>query len=221
MRWLDIIDTPLEEYVSPEKHMFKRTTLYKQLETNNMKNSLLALDLAGRHHTGIRKDGVTHELDHQISIARFLLKLTSNMMYPDETIAVALLHDLSEDYNIPYSDIKNYFGGRISRAVVLLTKEYMGQKRPPETYFNHITQDPIASIVKGGDRIHNQATMQSFKPSKKAEYTGETNDWIIPMLLQAKENFPQQSSIYDKMLKILGWQIKIHSAPQNQEVKAA
>lgn len=217
MRWNDINILPeenIEEYVSPEKHVFKKTALYQYFESHNMKFSKLAFDLAGAHHTGIRKDGVTPELDHQVSIARFLIKLMPHMQYPDETIATALLHDLAEDYNIPYADIKKYFGGRISRAVVLLTKEYMGFKRLPEIYFSSLTQDPIASIVKGADRVHNQSTMQAFKPAKKAEYTGETQDWIIPMLLQARENFPSQTTIYDKMLRVLGWQMKIHSPAQ-------
>lgn len=220
MRWNDINtcnEQPIEEFVTPEKHIFKKTWLYNYFETNNMKFSRLALDLAAQHHTGTRKDGITPELDHQVSIARFLLKLMPYMEYPDETIAASLLHDLSEDHNIPYSDIKRYFGGRISRAVVLLTKEYMGQKRVPASYFALMSQDPIASVVKGGDRVHNQSTMQAFKPAKKAEYTEETGDWIIPMLLAAKDNFPSQAGVYDRMLKILGWQMKTHSPAQQAQ----
>jgi len=208
MRWNDIENhEPLEEYVSLEKHIFKKTALYQYLETNNMPFSKMALDLAGQYHTGLRKDGKTPEIDHQVSISRYLLKFKTNMMYPDETIASALLHDLSEDYNFLYGDIKKYFGGRISRAVVLLTKEYFGVKRVPEIYFSQITSDPIASIVKGADRVHNVHTIQAFKPAKKIEYTDETRDWIIPCLLEAKENFPKQASIYDKMVHILGYKI--------------
>jgi len=53
--------------------------------------------------------------------------------------------------------------------------------------------------------------MQAFTPAKKQEYSSETQDWIVPMLELAKENFPKQIPIYDRMLRTLNWQIDYHT----------
>lgn len=198
----------LDEYVTPDKHQFKKSFLYHQLVTHDLKLALAAMELAAGYHVGLRKDGITPEFDHQVSIGRFMMKGLPYMLFPDETLATAILHDVAEDYDISFADIKSQFGGRISRAVTLLTKVKNNRKRPPETYFSTLTEDPIASLVNGADRVHNQSTMQAFSAAKRTEYLGETDDWIIPMLEQAMENFPEQAKAYSGMLRILGWQKK-------------
>ena len=118
-----------------------------------------------------------------------------------------MLHDVLEDYPVNYSDIKKLFGPRITKAVTLLTKIKDDKKRQYKQYFDALKEDPIGSVIKAMDRIHNQSTMTSaFSNEKKSEYLKETDDWIIPMLLAAKENFPQQNEIYDKALRVLNWQ---------------
>lgn len=192
------------EYVTDEKHDYKKSSLYVKLKNLGFKNSLLALDVAGLYYgNDKRKDGITKSFDHPVSIARFIMKFIPHLMYPDETIAASILHDLSEDYDFPYELVKKYFGMRVRNAVELVTKEYKGVKIIPEVYFNNITHDPIASIVKGADRIHNLHTLTDFPQYKKDEQSDETEFWILPMLELSMEHFPKQEEIYKKFIQVI------------------
>lgn len=200
MRWIDIIG----EYVTPEKHAIKKTAVAGLLQNYPLATS--AMEFASEYHTGIRKDNITPEFDHQVSIVRFLLKITPYCSDADEILTAGFLHDVAEDYNVPLTTFKDRFGPKVGKAVVMLTKVIREKKRLSSNYFNALSQDPIASIVKGADRVHNMSTLGTFSAGKKAEYGQETDDWIIPMLEKAKENFPQQAKAYDMILRVLRWQ---------------
>lgn len=87
-----------------------------------------ALEFASSFHTGKRKDGVTPEFLHQITIANYLRTLIPSLDYPSETIAVALLHDVAEDYDVGFDELEVKFGNRIAKSVELLTKTHRGHK---------------------------------------------------------------------------------------------
>lgn len=169
-----------------------------------------ALKFAENFHTGMRKDQVTPEFDHQVSIVRFMLKLVPHLIHPDETLAVGFLHDVSEDYKVPFGDLSARFGQRVGRGVNLVTKKFDQVHRREDKLFQLMARDPIASIAKGCDRVHNQSTMAPFGPVKKNSYLDFTDDMIIPMLLDAQKNFPTQSQAYDMILRVLGYQKKSH-----------
>lgn len=194
----------LIELVSPEKHEFKKNKLYNLLSPYPKAQE--AMTFAAKYHKGLRKDGVTPEFDHQISIVRFLLKIVPYCDNPDDVLTAGFLHDIAEDYNISLITFKDIFGPRIGRSVTLLTKVFGEKKRLTKNYFLHLSQDPIASIVKGADRVHNMSTLGGFTQKKKNEYNKETSDWIIPMLELARENFPSQKKAYDMLLRVLEWQ---------------
>src|SRR4051812_21004615 len=69
-----------------------------------------ALQFASQYHIGTRKDGITPEFQHQIEITHYLRTLLPSMMFPEETLAAALLHDVPEDYGVPHAVITNRFG---------------------------------------------------------------------------------------------------------------
>ena len=203
----------IKESVSAQKHEQKLSTLERSLREYPL--ALSALNFAKLYHTGMRKDGVTPEFDHQVSIVRFILKLAPYLMHPDETLAVGFLHDVSEDYSIPFTEIAKKFNTKISRGVNLVTKKFDGVSRREDKLFQLMAQHPVASIVKGVDRIHNQSTMEPFTNTKKGEYLDFTDGNIIPMLLEAKNNFPTQSDAYDMILRVLGYQEKTYRADES------
>ena len=110
-----------------------------------------ALEFGGGYHVGFRKDGVTPEFQHQIEITHYLRTLLPSLMYPEETLTSSILHDVTEDYGVLSSTIAERYGNDVAVAVNLLDKN----GKEPEVYFKGIAGNPIASIVKGGDRIHN------------------------------------------------------------------
>jgi (p)ppGpp synthase/HD superfamily hydrolase len=168
-----------------------------------------ALEFAAKYHTGIRKDGITPEFHHQISIAHYLRTLP-NIRKQEELLAVAFLHDIMEDYNVTKETIKTKFGDTISDATFLMSREYLGKEKSIADYFSAIAEDPIASLGKGGDRIHNYQTMHSvFTCKKQLAYIDEGEKYILPMLREARNNFPDQELAYENQKYTLKGQIEL------------
>jgi len=168
------------------------------------KPALEALEYAKNIHIGFRKDGKTPEFQHQIEICHYLRTLVDGLMHPGATLAAAFLHDVPEDYDISFDDIERKFGKQISDAVWLLTKQYRGEKKNMEVYFNEMANCPIASVIKGADRINNHQTMHPiFKPEKQKSYILETDTYIIPMLKKARHIHVSQEHIYENIKFVL------------------
>lgn len=164
-----------------------------------------ALEFAGKHHKGMRKDGVTPEYHHQVQIALNARTLSPYFLYPEETISACFLHDVLEDFDdVEMSDVTSEFGDKIAHATDLLTKKRRGSKKPYETYFGELAENPIASIVKGLDRCHNVWTMRGvFNQDKQNDYIKEIDDWFLPMLKTARKRFPQQEPAYQNIAQQL------------------
>lgn len=165
-----------------------------------------ALEFASEYHTGKRKDGVTPELQHQIEITHYLRTLLPSYIYPEETLTAALLHDVTEDYGVLSSTIADRYGRDVSLAVQLLDKN----GKSSELYYTGIANNPIASIVKGGDRMHNiQSMVGVFSPEKQAKYIKEVEDYFLPMLKIARRKFVRQESAYENIKHVLTSQLEL------------
>lgn len=174
-----------------------------------------ALNYAAKYHNGVRKDGVTPEFDHQLRICHYIRTLP-HLLYPEETITAALLHDTVEDTDVTIGDIKNLFADNkefaelVSEAVELLTKKKGDLKKPPKDYFRQIGFNPIASIIKGADRNHNFQTMTGvFNLQKQKDYIAEAETFILPMLKVARREFPEQEPAYENLKHLLNSQIEL------------
>lgn len=168
-----------------------------------------ALEYAARFHTGVRKDGITKEFMHQLAIGHYLRTLPG-IRQQEKVLSVAFLHDLLEDHNVPVEILKEKFGSEVVEAVVLLSKKVDNKKKAIELYFSEIGGNPIASIVKGGDRIHNHQTLGNvFTCKKQKEYIQETEEFILPMLRDARNNFPDQELAYENIKHALKGQIEL------------
>lgn len=180
-------------------------------------NALSAMEFASRFHTGIRKDKVTPEFDHQVNIALFALTLP-DIMFPEELIATIMLHDVREDYNVSDSEIRNIFNDskfatRVDDSVENMTKTYRGQNKDIEILFDKISKDPIASIAKLCDRIHNlQSMVGVFTIEKQRQYISETENLFFPMLKKARRNFSHQVMAYENCKWMLRNQIQLIEA---------
>lgn len=172
-----------------------------------------ALQFARDWHTGKRKDGFTPEDDHQLQVTQYIRTLQSLLIFPQESIAAALLHDTVEDKPVSIDEIRRLFGDRVANSVWLLSKVRNGARRSDEEYYAGMADDPIASVVKGADRIHNSQTMVGvFTRVKQQEYMEETEKFLLPMLKKARRKFPQQHSVYMNTRLILVSQIKLIKA---------
>jgi (p)ppGpp synthase/HD superfamily hydrolase len=196
----------------------KLLTLRQQFVGARYHHALAALEFAHRFHTGLRKDGVTPEFQHQIEIALFALTLP-DLMFREEVIATILLHDVREDYDITDREIRDLFfqdsefAIRVARAVENMTKVFRGVKKNEAALFDAMGQDPIASIAKGCDRMHNlQSMVGVFKLAKQKAYIQEVHDLFLPMLKKARRLFPHQVNAYENIKHILQSQIQLIEA---------
>lgn len=172
--------------------------------------ALDALEYASRFHTGKRKDGQTKEYFHQLSIGRYVKSIVPSLEYPEATLATVFLHDIIEDHEVSPEEIRSRYGDQISRSVELMTKKFRDHRKPDPEYFREITDDKIASVAKGADRVHNIQTMIGvFTYEKQKEYIQETETYIIPMLKEARRYFPRQEPAYENIRHVLVSQIEL------------
>ena len=175
--------------------------------------ALRAMDFAEKHHTGLRKDGVTPEFQHQVSQVNFARTLIEYMQYPEETLATIWLHDIVEDCGVPVAEIERLFGKKIGEAVELMTNAVFGVKKNAAQYYNAMLPNEIASLAKGIDRIHNHQSMHGvFKLEKQAAYIKETNEFIMPLLKAARRIHPEQEPAYQNIKHVLQVQMELIDA---------
>jgi hypothetical protein len=207
-------DTPdRDREADTGRYLRQRVALRYWLQGAGMYDALRAMNFAEGHHQGVRKDGVTPEFSHQVSIASHLRTLVPHLLHPQETITTAFLHDVREDYDVPDSVIRAAFGPVVADAVDAMTKEFNGVRRPEAEVFAAIAANPVSSIAKLADRIHNLDSMIGvFTAAKAAGYVAETQQWFLPMLREARRAFPSQEPAYENAKVVLSTQLKLISA---------
>ena len=180
--------------------------------------ALKALEYARKHHDGLRKDGITPEFQHMLEIALYLKDLSSSMDNEELVLAAALLHDTVEDCDISIYELEEKFGKKVSHSVWLLTKKTKNITKKYDSYFSDIANDPIASLVKGADRINNVQSMNRkhvetnktvFSLEKQKQYVQEVKTYFLPMLKKAKQEFPQQTHSYFNIIFVLKSQVEL------------
>jgi (p)ppGpp synthase/HD superfamily hydrolase len=147
-----------------------------------------------------RKDGVTPEFDHVVSIAS-VVRTLPGLLYREDTIIAALGHDVGEKpYSLPRSEYEPIFGSRAAEAVELMTKEVKGIHKDEALLDAAMANNPIASIVKPVDRNHNLETMSGvFSLAKQGTYVAEAERRFLPMVKIGRRLFPEQEPAYENI----------------------
>ena len=134
-------------------------------------------------------------------------------MYAEATISVIMLHDVREDYGVSDEEIRERFGDAVARAVDAMTKTFRGQRRPEQLVFEQIAADPIASVAKGADRIHNLNSMVGvFSKDKQLSYVSEAEEYFLPMLKKARRLHVRQEAAYENIKFMIQSQINLIKA---------
>lgn len=183
------------------------------LQGAGMHEALRAVNLGLDWHTGTRKDGTTPEFTHQLSQIQHVRTL-NGVVDLEAVICTIALHDLPEDKPYDLKWVFAEFGQQQGVSVDRMSKKRFGKNadKSPEYYYFELAFDQDASIAKGCDRVHNQASMPFvFSVAKMTEFMGETEQFVLPMLKQARKYFPQQEPAYTSLrhrLKEQIWLIK-------------
>ena len=190
-----VIDPELKAQVMVKYGKLKNQ-LKGYLKGKGYHTALAAFDEGEKTHTGVRKDGVTPEFQHQIEICLFILTL-KEVKDEENTLIAGLLHDIREDYHLEHTYIERKFGKIAADAIEKLTKEFKGIKKDTQDYFNKIAECPIASLVKIADRINNVSSMVGvFSIKKQEDYLFEIKEYFLPMIKVVRNRFPEQSLSY-------------------------
>lgn len=180
-----------------------------------------ALEFARAAHLGMtRDDKVTPYIVHPVQVALYALTLRGSLLYPVETIAACLLHDVIEDCHISYEQLKETFGEQVGRAVLAVSKPRVpqGHTLDKALHFGGMAECPIASIVKGCDRGNNQGSLSGQTPGRQMRKVEETEAYVLPMLKTARRRFPQQELAYENIKLLLRNQIELVRAVHAEKV---
>ena len=115
----------------------------------------------------------------------------------DVLLAAILLHDVVEDTGItleelPFSDEVREIVGLVSFFV----PEGMTKKQATEQYYEGISGNAKACVVKLIDRCNNVSTMAgSFTRRKMIQYIKETEQYVLPLADILKNQYPEYSDL--------------------------
>lgn len=176
--------------------------------------ALEALELGLSIHTGVRKDGKTREFEHMVVQALYAKTAIDNLLYPEETLIVILLHDSVEDYDwVTYDMLEDKFGSFVADAIFRMSKKISGIKKSDEQYFDEISKCPICSFAKPVDRFHNLSSMDGvFSLEKQIEYIAEAEERIIPLAKAGRRKFPSQEPAYENIKLVLNQIIALYES---------
>lgn len=136
-----------------------------------------------KHKNQLRKSGEPYII-HPLNVAYILATLGLDT----QTICAALLHDVVEDTEATYEDIKSQFGQEIAQIVEGVTKlNYLFQsveEKQAENYkkmFIAMEKDIRIIILKLADRLHNITTLKYLKRDRQIAIATETIELYAPI----------------------------------------
>jgi GTP pyrophosphokinase len=201
--WLVSGELPDEQIIGITKHLsdrlFDETKMYTYIKAfataRKLYQTVRVLPYVREKHEGQYRKGEDKVpyINHPLLITCHALSLG---MCEDDLLSACLLHDVSEDCGVPIDDLP--VNDDTKEAVRLLTKDFEALKKSMDAvdeYYDAISENKIASIVKLLDRCNNISGMASaFSESKMAGYIQETEDYIYPLMDRTSDNYPEYAN---------------------------
>jgi GTP pyrophosphokinase len=180
------------------------------------------------HKDQKRKSGESY-ITHPLQVAHYLSKLNLDI----ETILAAFLHDLIEDTDVTYNDIKKNFGIEVADIVDGVTKlDKINYNSKEEAKADAIRKMVIAMskdirvlILKLADRLHNIETIQYHTEWKQELIANETLYVYAPLAhrlgLQSIKHTLEDTSfkiLFDKQNKEIQDQISKTNPDRTKQI---
>ena len=213
-----------KEILARYKDLISNT--YRTLDEEQNKLIRKAFDIALDAHKDQRRKTGEPYIYHPIEVA----KIVANEIGLGATsIACALLHDVIEDSDYTYEDLKKIFGKKIADIVNGLTKisvmNHQNISIQSENYRKlllTLSEDFRVILIKIADRLHNMRTLESMTPEKQKKIASETV-YIYAPLAHRLGLYNIKSELEDLSLKFnnpdVYWDIseKLELAKENRE----
>jgi guanosine-3',5'-bis(diphosphate) 3'-pyrophosphohydrolase len=159
--------------------------LLSMVEEGDREDVLRAIEFLEERHAGQRRASgepyAVHPIETAIIIASMGLK--------KEAIISALLHDVLEDTNTTYQELKERFGETVANIVEGVTKigKYKIKDVSSEKAENYrklflaTAKDIRVLLVKLADRLHNMRTLEHLPKEKRIRIAKETLEIYVPL----------------------------------------
>ena len=153
----------------------KLLNLYSEKDQEEINEAFL---YAKKGHQGQKRKSGEEYITHPLHVAIYLAELNFDI----ETIKAALLHDLVEDTDITYQDIKKTFGKEVADLVDGVTKldkiKYNSREEAKADAIRKMviamSKDIRVLILKLADRLHNIETIEFHKKWTQEKIANET-----------------------------------------------
>ena len=172
-----------KEILARYKDLISNT--YRTLDEENNKLIRKAFDIALDAHKDQRRKSGEPYIYHPIAVAKIV---ATEIGLGATSIACALLHDVIEDSDYTYDDLKKIFGEKIANIVNGLTKiSIMNHQNISVQSENYrkllltLSEDFRVILIKIADRLHNMRTLESMAPDKQKKIASETVYIYAPM----------------------------------------
>ncbi len=167
--------------------MLKELLMKIELYNPNTNKEMItkAYRLSEKEHEGqFRSSGEPYFI-HPVAVANILADLSMD----DETIMAGLLHDVLEDTDISYDEMKEEFGEEVTKLVDGVTKlKKISYKSKQENQAENLRKMVLAMskdirviIIKLADRLHNMRTLEYMNRNKQIEKATETLEIYAPL----------------------------------------
>lgn len=197
------------ERVFHEEELYEKVKRYA--EEGGFPQSLWALNFASEMHSGqVRKgpEGVPYII-HPLYMGCQAIALG---IADDDLLTAVLLHDVCEDCGVMPEELS--VSEEVREAVRFVTR--IGSKDDAAAecaYYQAISENRLASMVKLLDRCHNTAFLAlGMKGEKLARYVRETEEHFYPLLESTAEKWPEYGPAC--------WQLKYQIGSVLQTIKA-
>ena len=202
----ELYDVSLSSIVEKKKHNFKtkqqiynidhmKTFIRTNARHYKLTSTIKALDFAIKaHQTQKRKKSDVPYIYHPLNMACHIFALN---LIDDDLISACLLHDVIEDTEYSKDDLP--LNDDIKEIVMLLSNEKTNddnRDKIMKKYFNDISKNPKACIIKCIDRINNITTMSWGLSRDRIYRTIKETEEYFPKLLKVIKDIPDYNNAY-------------------------
>ena len=144
-----------------------------------------AYEYALKEHAGMKRLSGDDFITHPLEVTKILMDLNVD----DTTIIASLLHEVINNGNTTYEDLKDTFGEDVAMIVNSVSKinklELPDNNESSIIYLRKIlvglAEDVRVLYIKLADRLHNMRTNWAINPAKQKEKANETMTVLVPI----------------------------------------
>ncbi len=151
----------------------------------NFKEIKKAYEYALKEHTGMKRLSGDDFITHPLEVTKILMDLNVD----DTTLVASLLHEVINNGNTTYEELRDLFGEDVAKIVSSVSKinklELPDNNESSIIYLRKIlvglAEDVRVLYIKLADRLHNMRTNWAINPAKQKEKANETMTVLVPI----------------------------------------